>query len=358
MFVARRDGTTVKRVIDADAPAVYTTPGHLLFVRETTLFAQPFDLDRLDVSGPAGPLAESIAQNRGVSLSTLSASPTGHRRLRSLCRTVLAVCLVRSKRQASRLGRAQQCRRQSQPAPRRQGDRLESCDGRRVGYLDHAVERGGLLTRVTSDPDSTSRRCGRPTDGTWCSSPRAEGLPRSREAVSRWVRTRAGDPAVAEGKNPTDISRDGRVLLYDAGSSTTATDVFALSLTGDPDPHPVVQTRAVEREGQFSPDGKWLAYSSNETSRTEVYVQPYPGPGPRVPISTGGRQPAAMEPHRRGYLLYRSERLHECRHAERHLAQDDSSRQADSLVPDAVHIRHAGSACRIRRVRGWPAVPG
>ncbi len=47
------------------------------FVRETTLFAQPFDLDRLDVSGPAIPLAESIAQNRGVSLATLSASPTG-----------------------------------------------------------------------------------------------------------------------------------------------------------------------------------------------------------------------------------------------------------------------------------------
>jgi hypothetical protein len=61
-----------------------------------------------------------------------------------------------------------------------------------------------------------------------------------------------------------------------------------MSMTGDRNAHPIVQTSFAEREGQFSPDGRWLAYSSNETGQFEVYVQPFPGPGTRVPVSLGG----------------------------------------------------------------------
>ncbi len=55
-------------------------------------------------------------------------------------------------------------------------------------------------------------------------------------------------------------------------------------------PHPFVQTAFHERDGQFSPDGKWIAYQSNEASHFEIYVQPFPGPGDRIQVSAGGGQ--------------------------------------------------------------------
>jgi hypothetical protein len=78
------------------------------------------------------------------------------------------------------------------------------------------------------------------------------------------------------------------LLLFDVMAPSTATDIWTLSMTGDRNPHPVVQTAFVERGGQLSPDGRWLAYSSNETGQFEVYVQAFPGPGPRMLVSSGG----------------------------------------------------------------------
>jgi len=59
-------------------------------------------------------------------------------------------------------------------------------------------------------------------------------------------------------------------------------------MVGDRKPFPVVQTEFDERDGQFSPDGKWVAYSSNESNRFEIYVQPFPGPGTRIQVSVNG----------------------------------------------------------------------
>src|SRR4029450_3921103 len=65
-------------------------------------------------------------------------------------------------------------------------------------------------------------------------------------------------------------------------------DIWALPLGGDRKPFPVVQTMFDEGDAQFSPDGKWIAYESNESGRFEIYVQPFPGPGSRLFISTAG----------------------------------------------------------------------
>ena len=71
------------------------------------------------------------------------------------------------------------------------------------------------------------------------------------------------------------------------------TDIWTLSLEGDRRPHPFLQTRFDEDYPDFSPDGRWLAYVSNQSGRAEVYVQPYPGPGVRQQISVdGGTAPA------------------------------------------------------------------
>jgi Tol biopolymer transport system component len=94
----------------------------------------------------------------------------------------------------------------------------------------------------------------------------------------------------SEAKNVHDWSPDGRVILFSSQNPKTARDLWALPLDGDRKPFVIVQTPAEETAGAFSPDGKWIAYESNETGRIEVYVRPFPGPGRAWPISTNGAQ--------------------------------------------------------------------
>jgi Tol biopolymer transport system component len=87
-------------------------------------------------------------------------------------------------------------------------------------------------------------------------------------------------------------SPDGRELAFVEFSPTTGFDIWVLSIP-DGQPRALVQTRFNEAYPEFSPDGRWLAFASDESGRTEVYVQPYPGPGPRQQVSTaGGTAPA------------------------------------------------------------------
>ena len=104
------------------------------------------------------------------------------------------------------------------------------------------------------------------------------------------------------GKAPQDWSSDGRFLLCATQDPKTASDLGAWPLSGDrpstgsgrPEPvegrkpFPVVQTPFDEVQGQFSPDARWVAYASNETGRYEVYARPFPGPGGKSQVSTGG----------------------------------------------------------------------
>ena len=91
---------------------------------------------------------------------------------------------------------------------------------------------------------------------------------------------------------PTDRSQDGRFLLYQRNDPKTKWDLWVLPLFGDRKAKPFLQSEFDESQGQFSPDGRWVAYASNESGRPEVYVQPFPGPGPKIQISTaGGVQP-------------------------------------------------------------------
>lgn len=92
-------------------------------------------------------------------------------------------------------------------------------------------------------------------------------------------------------KIATDWSRDGRYLLYRVHNETRS-DLWVLPLTGGAAAYPLLQTRFDEREGQFSPDGQWVAYQSDESGRYEIYLQAFPGPGERIPVSVdGGTQP-------------------------------------------------------------------
>jgi Tol biopolymer transport system component len=94
--------------------------------------------------------------------------------------------------------------------------------------------------------------------------------------------------ASPEPKFPCDWSPDGRFILYVSRSATAGGDLWALPLAGDRKPVPVAHTPFEEWGGHFSPDGHWIAYQSNASGQDEIYVQPFPGPGGRVQISTAG----------------------------------------------------------------------
>ena len=84
-------------------------------------------------------------------------------------------------------------------------------------------------------------------------------------------------------------SPDGHFLLYTSQRADALdNDILVLPLDGDRTPVPLAQTKFRELDARFSPDGRWIAYQSDETGRFEVWVQPFPGPGERVQHSTAG----------------------------------------------------------------------
>jgi hypothetical protein len=96
----------------------------------------------------------------------------------------------------------------------------------------------------------------------------------------------------ADNKNPLAWSPDGRVLLYATQHPKTGADLWALPLAGERKSFPVAQTPFDEAAGQFSPDGRWVAYQSNESGPVQIYVRPFPGLGDKWQVSTaGGSQP-------------------------------------------------------------------
>lgn len=113
-------------------------------------------------------------------------------------------------------------------------------------------------------------------------------------------------PASAGVQFPTSISTDGRFLIYTSNENQRETkqDLWILPLTGNAKPYPFLVTPAIENQGTFSPDGKWVAYASDATGTLQVYVRPFPGPGPARAVSTkGGRAPRFSRDGKKIYFV-------------------------------------------------------
>jgi serine/threonine-protein kinase len=105
---------------------------------------------------------------------------------------------------------------------------------------------------------------------------------------------------------PRSFSPDGRHLAFHEQNAGTGFDILIAAFdTSDSDhpklgkPEPFLNTAFTETHPAFSPDGRWIAYSSSESGRQEVYVRPFPGPGGKWPISNGGGTTAMWAPNRR-----------------------------------------------------------
>jgi Tol biopolymer transport system component len=126
-------------------------------------------------------------------------------------------------------------------------------------------------------------------DGKWITF----GSMRSGPANLYWKPSDGSGPAqrILENENdnyPCSWSPDGKVLAFLEISPDTGNDIWMYPTGDEQQPYPFINTPSSEMQAQFSPDGRWLAYTSNESGRPEVYVQPFPGPGGKWQVSKDG----------------------------------------------------------------------
>ena len=292
VYVADISDGTSRRLLDADGAASYVPSGHLVFVRQGTLYAQRFDLDSLAVTGSAVPLDTNIHVDSTFRVAALSVSSAGSILYRhgSAAARRQFVWVDRSGAARGSLGDADDAGRESFAlAP----------GGRRIvvsrtvdGNTDiWELDSRGIASRLTSHPGVEVFPVLSP-DGTRL----VFSSPRDSDTRLLDLYEKAATGVGSEGKLldaattaiPLDWSRDGRYLLYKSFGIEGSQDLWALPMQGDRTPLPVAQTTFDERDGQFSPDGRWVAYQSDRSGSFEIHVQPFPGPGPPMQVSKGG----------------------------------------------------------------------
>jgi Tol biopolymer transport system component len=271
--------------------AVYSE-GHLLFLREDTLMAQPFDPDRLTVQGEAVPVAAHVsAVLTGVRKGVFSASGTGllAYHARGSARHALS-WMDRGGKVVGMLGEPGTFE-SVQLSPDRKSVAVSSVDA--SGNEDiwiYDIARN-LRTHFTFAPEPEGRPIWSP-DGTAIVWHNLSDRKLRRKSIdgNGPEEVLFDDPGV---DFPTSWSPDGKFLLFTRASADVGQGVWMLPmLSGAPGtlqkPATLVDTALGERWGAFSPDGRWVAYQSNESQQDEIFVVPFPGPGGKRQISTAG----------------------------------------------------------------------
>jgi WD40 repeat protein/predicted Ser/Thr protein kinase len=294
LMVGSLDSESSEALFSALSNPVVTAMGTLLYVRHEKLYAQPFDLDSLRVSGEPALVAEQIGavENMSWHRFEFTASDTGMLAYRSLAPDSRFTWFDRSGRDLGSISE-----------PDRILDFDLSPDGARVSFekLDpdgrvadlwilDADSRIGPRSRITSrltfDQKSNLGPRWSP-DGKWIA------FTSYRSGHAQIFQRLAEDPAKevllydsAQDKRPACWSPDGRALLFTVGEKGK-NDLWALS-TAEGTTKPLRDGDFDESQGRISPDGRWLAYCSNESGRMEVYVEGYSTPSPRRKVSLDG----------------------------------------------------------------------
>ena len=293
------NGSKSKLVGASSSNALYAQ-GHLLFLRDGTLMAQPFDAQRLTATAEAVPVAEQIETVlNSARVGAFSVSATGLLVYRQGAgsRGMVLTWFDRSGKQGRTLGDAATLGA-FQFSPDRKSVAASIIDRANDDIWIYDVARG-LPTRFTFDGASD-------TNPVWSPDGRSIAFRSNRKGHYDLYLKPANGAGAEEllyaddlDKIPTSWSPDRKFLLYHAGDAKTKTglDLWALPLAperpgGALKPVPVVHTAFSELDGQFSPDGRWIVYKSNESQRDEIYVTPFPppssGPGGKRQISTAG----------------------------------------------------------------------
>ena len=287
------------RVVAADRNAIYSS-GHLLWRRGSTLVAQPFDPDRLRLSGEPAAVTEPVGDGIFTKMA-LAGSASGVLLYGASSGNIHQLTWFdRGGKPSGTLG-----------LPGAYSAFALSPDGRRVA-VPKTEGSGSDLWTLDAKLDAWSRltfAAGVNSFPVWSPDGRTIVFySSSPPSLSRKDSSGAGaEERVAQSGNalvPTDWSRDGRSLLYYENAPGTNRDLWVLPVTpeGRPQagarPRPYLRTPKDERFGRFSPEPnpRWVAYDSDFSGRREVYVQAYPEPRGEFLVSSGGGQFPAWGP--------------------------------------------------------------
>ena len=279
--------------------ARYLPSGHIAYVRGGTLFAVPFDLQRLEITGQPAPILEGVATNPGSGGAQFSFSDTGNLAYVAGRAGGQNVSIYWMDRQGKLTPLRETPGLYANPALSPDGKRLalEFFDGTRRDVWVYGWERD-TPTRLTFDGETNS-------DPVW--TPDGQGIVYSSQEKGTsfnlwWIRADgAGNPQRLTESKFSQFAHswrpDGKVLAFEQQNPGTVGDILALPIEGDEksgwkpgEPKPFVNSAFNETRPSFSPDGRWLAYQANESGSPEVYVRPFPGPGGKWQVSTGGGQ--------------------------------------------------------------------
>jgi len=319
VYAGSLDGRTKRLLVKVDSSAVYAPPGYLLFADGDTLMAQVFDAARLEVSGQP----VFVAEHAGRATAGLSAVTASRNATIAYAGTLVAD------------GRLTWFDRGGKPigSAGPDGDYVDfrlSPDERSLAtsVADHKAGTVDIwITDLVRGNTSRFSSGGRPiASPSWSRDGMQLVYRHNRGPVNQFVRRSAGGGGVEEflltieteraaqirGGNiiPTDWSSDGEYVLFLVSAPESGNDLWVLPVAGDKNPYKFLATPAEEMHGNFSPDGHFVAYTSNESGRFEVYVETFPRSERRWPVSTnGGYEPRWRADGREIYYLSEDRKL-------------------------------------------------
>ncbi len=292
IYLGSLDSPERKLLFNATSANADYSQGHLLFLRETTLVAQPFDARRLVLTGDAFPIAEQIrTSNSSQPYGYFTASENGALAYQTGTETANSQLLWfdRSGKQIGTLGDpAAYSALELSPDGKRASVIIPDDAGKGSDIWIYDVARG-LRTRFTFGPANTYNSNWSPDGSRIVFDSRRKG------SSDLYVKASSGagmeEPLLQDNLNkyPDSWSPDGKFVLYESSGPSRTSDLFVLPLTGDRKPFQILGSQFGGNDmGQISPDGRWVAYRSSESGRNEIYVAPFPGPGGKWQISSSG----------------------------------------------------------------------
>jgi len=290
IYAGSLDSSDRVRLLESESGLYYYSAGHLLFLRETTLMAQPFDSERLMLAGEAFPIADQIrvlgaanffaASEAGVLVYQTGTGTAASVQLRWFDRAGKEVALLG--------GRGDSFSVELSPDGTRAAINIRDRPRNTLDVWLYDVSRG-VRTRLTFDPGREGATVWSP-DGTRVAfdSDRAGPL-HLYWKPSSGIGAEEPIPGSESAGRTYSWSADGRYLLFQTRASGAPNQqLWALPLAGDRKPFPFLQTPFDATRARFSPDSRWVAYTSRESGREEVYVVPFPKADGRWQVSTAG----------------------------------------------------------------------
>jgi hypothetical protein len=290
VMVGSLDGGRDRPILDADSAPVYAEPGYLLFVRDRNLVAQRFDPGSMSLKGDPVALPDTPAGSQTAGLRAATVSTGGA--LAYMNGSVTNSHLTWFDRSGRAVGTV--------PIPAAQYQLPFLSPDQGMAAVDRAAGPNesdvwlvdlsrGVSTRFTYGPRLNSL-------GIWSRDGSRIAFESNRNGpFDIYVKSTSGahpETALVVGrsqfKHPSDWSPDGRLLAYYQMDPVTGFDIWLAPTDGSGPPRPYLQTPFQDQFPNFSPDGRWMLYGSDESGRPEAYVQSFPTPGRKYQVTTGG----------------------------------------------------------------------